>query len=386
MGRPIGTKNTMRTPEEKEKLGSVEQTMTPAVYEPLTEMLACDVLGIQPDSYKSFRELIEYVNVLVGVDNYDFFIQRQLDPKYEAVSFVFEDAQNIMDKHKFSRASRDMEESELDDLIFSATTHLLFKDYESVEELTDDMVKIYSLSRVYSNLDGFEKLQDGIVDLYLSEHQITNTDAKSKIMQLIRVKNERRVINGMNCIPLNINGDSYLFDEDGNLYLKRLNTTFKYEKQGMLISYQIVDGVLRLYTETGTYNCDLKNIDFKALDNNLASQQEMLEREINTLMRGVSMNRPYINPNTVSNVVARDTGAKAEVMEPIQATPKLRRPHIKQETMSMLQEKIKSFELDTKKKQLLAQKDMVQQMMANQQAVASIGIEDEEEQDMGMSM
>ena len=104
------------------------------------------------------------------------------------------------------------------------------------------------------------------------------------------------------------------------------------------------------------------------------------------------MNRPYINPDTVSTVVARDTGAKAEVMEPIQSKPKLRRPHIKKETMSMLQGKIKSFELDTKKKQLLAQKEMVQQMMtnqqmmANQQAVASIGIEDEEEQNMGMSM
>lgn len=376
----------------KEKLGSVEQTMTPATYEPLTEMLACDVLGIQPDSYKSYRELIEYVNLLVGVDNYDLFIQRQLDPKYEAVSFVFEDAQNIMDKHRFSRVSRDMEESELDDLIFSATTHLLYKDYESVEELSDDMVKIYSSSRVYSNLDGFEKLQDGIVDLYLSEHQITNPDAKSKIMQLIRVKNERRVMNGMNCIPLIINGDSYLFDEDGNLYLKRLNTTFKYDKQGMLISYQIVDGVLRLYTESGTYNCDLKNVDFKALGNNLANQQEMLEREINTLMRGESMNRPYINPETVSTVVARDTGAKSEVMEPIQSKSQLRRPHIKKETMYMLQGKIKSFELDTKKKQLLAQKEMVQQMMANQQmianqqAVAGVAVEEEEEHDMGMSM
>ena len=254
------------------------------------------------------------------------------------------------------------------------------------------MVKIYSSSRVYSNLDGFEKLQDGIVDLYLSEHQITNPDAKSKIMQLIRVKNERRVMNGMNCIPLIINGDSYLFDEDGNLYLKRLNTTFKYDKQGMLISYQIVDGVLRLYTESGTYNCDLKNVDFKALGNNLANQQEMLEREINTLMRGESMNRPYINPETVSTVVARDTGAKSEVMEPIQSKSQLRRPHIKKETMYMLQGKIKSFELDTKKKQLLAQKEMVQQMMANQQmianqqAVAGVGVEEEEEHDMGMSM
>ena len=60
--------------------------------------------------------------------------------------------------------------------------------------------------------------------------------------------------------------------------------------------------------------------------------------------------------------------------------------------MYMLQGKIKSFELDTKKKQLLAQKEMVQQMMANQQmianqqAVAGVGVEEEEEHDMGMSM
>lgn len=370
----------------KEKLGSVEQTMPPAIYEPLTEMLASDVLGIQPDSYKTYRELMGYVNSLCGVEGFEYFIQRKLDPKYKEMEAVFKDAQNIFDKHRFSVVSHDMDEKELNNLIFSATTELLYKDYENIEELTDDLVKIYSAPQLYSNLEGYEKLQEGVVDMYLSDHKITNPDVKEKIMQLVKVKNERRVMGDMNCINLNIDGDTYLFDENNNLYLKRLNTTFKQEKQGMLISYEVVDGELKLYTKTGTDRYDLKNIDFKALGNNLAIRQEVLERQINTLMKGDTMNRPYINSDTVSAVVARDTGAKAEVLEPIQLKPELRRPHIKQETMSMLQGKIKLFELNTKKNQLLAQKEMVQQMMANQQAVASVGVEEEEEQGMGMSM
>ncbi len=372
----------------KEKLGSVKQTMTPAIYEPLTEMLASDVIGIKPESYKSYRELIRYINLLCGVNGFEYFIQRKIDPKYEAMEAVFEDAQNIFDKHRFSRVFCDMEEEEFNDLVFNATTQLLFRDYESVEELTDNLVKIYSAPQVYSNLEGYEKLQDGIVDMYLSEHQITNPNVKVKIMQLVKVKNERRVMNNMNCISLNISGDTYLFDENGNLYLKRLNTTFKYEKQGMLISYEVVDGVLKLYTETGLYKCDLNGVDFKALGNNLANQQENLERQIDILIKGERLSSPYINHDTVSTVIGKDIGGKDEVLEPVQLKPKLRRPYIKKETMPLLQKKIKSFELETKKKRLLAQKEMVQQMIANQQVISmrDAGVVEEEEQDMGMSL
>ena len=370
----------------KEKFGSVEETMKPATYEPLTEMLSSDIFGVKPEGYYSYCELMQYLNLLAGVDNYDYFIQRQPDSKYEAVDFVLEDAQNVMDKHRFSQTYGIMDESELNLLVYSATTQFLFKDYESVEQLTDDMIKIYSAPQMYSNLESLESLQDGVVDMYLSENKITNPDIKAKIMQLIKVKNERRLLNGINGVNINIEDESYVLDENGNLYLKRLNDLFKLAPSGTLISYTVDNGILRIYTETGTYNCDLKNVDFKALGNNLASQQVMLEREINTLMRGTSMNRPYINSDTVSTVVARDTGAIAEVMEPIQSRPQLKRPHIKRETMSMLQGKIKSFELDTKKKQLLAQKEMVQQMMANQQAMTNTAIEEEEKHDMGMSM
>lgn len=248
------------------------------------------------------------------------------------------------------------------------------------------MIKIYSAPQMYSNLEALESLQDGVVDMYLSENKITNPDIKAKIMQLIKVKNERRLLNGINGVNINIEDESYVLDENGNLYLKRLNDLFKLAPSGVFISYIVDNGILRIYTETGTYNCDLKNVDFKALVNNLASQQVMLEREINTLMGRTSMNRPYINSDTVSTVVARDTGVIAEVMEPIQSRPQLKRPHIKRETMSMLQGKIKTFELDTKKKKLLAQKEMMQQMMANQQAMINTAIEDEEEPDKGMSM
>ena len=190
----------------------------------------------------------------------------------------------------------------------------------------------------------------------------------------------------MNCISLNINNESYLLDENGNLYLKRLNAIYKLDQQGKLMSYKITDGILRVFTETGVYSCDLNSIDFKATRLNLAKQQQMLESKIDMLVKGINMNRPYINSDTVSTVIARDTCAKAEVLEPIQSKLKLRRPHIKKETMSMLQGKIEKYKLDIKMKQLLAQKEIVQKMMTNQQAITNAVVEEEEEQDMGMSL
>ena len=371
----------------QEKFGSVKQTMMCAIYEPLTEMLASDVFGINPTSYENYCDFMKYVNLLCGVDGFECFVQRKLDPKYEEMKAVFENAQEIYDKHGYSILYGTMEVDELNYLVFSATSQLLFRDYESVEDLTDNLVNIYSAPQLFTNLEALESLLNDIVDMYLLENNITNPNVKINIIQLIKIKNERRLLKGINGIEINIENENYVLDENGNLYLKRLNELFKLTPSGTLISYTVDNGVLNLYTETGTYKCDLKGVDFKALENNLTLQQEMLERQIDTIMKKETKSRPYINSDTVSTDIARDTGSKVEVLEPVQSELKLRRPYIKKETMPLLQGRIKKAELELKKKQLLAQKEIVQKSIVNEQTMtmSDIGVV-EEKQNTGLTL
>ena len=52
--------------------------MTPAIYEPLTEMLASDIIRVKPDGYARYCEFMKYINLLVDVDNYEYFIKDNL--------------------------------------------------------------------------------------------------------------------------------------------------------------------------------------------------------------------------------------------------------------------------------------------------------------------
>lgn len=365
----------------KDKLSSVNQVMTPAIYEPLTEMLASDIIGVKPDGYARYCEFMNYINLLVGVDNYEYFIKRQLDPKYEEMDIPFAEIQDEFDKHRFHKEVGYLDETGLNNVIYSATTQLIFREYDNIDDLTDDMIKIYSAPQLYSNIENLQELQDSIIDLYLSQKNISNPEIKNKIKQLIQNRNDTRLVGNNEFINISLENENYMIDKQGNLYLKRLNELFKLDQTGTLISYENKDGVLFINTANGKYKCDLNNIDFNILKNNLQLQQEKLKSEIDAMMRGESMNRPYINQDTISTVIARDTDERTEVLEQTIPAPSLRKPYIRKETIALLQNKQKQYDIKSQKELLMAQKNMIQSQMYASQIITN-----EEENDMGMSL
>lgn len=369
----------------KDKLSSVSQVMTPAIYEPLTEMLASDIIGVKPDGYARYCEFMKYINLLVGVDNYEYFIKRQLDPKYEEMNIPFAEIQDEFDKHRFHKEAGYLDEAGLNNVVYSAATQLIFREYDNIDDLTDDMIKIYSAPQLYSNIENLQELQDSIIDLYLSQKNITNPEVKNKIKLLIQNKNETRLVGNNEFINVSLENENYMIDKQGNLYLKRLNELFKLNQSGTLTSYETKDGILFITTTNGKYKCDLNNVDFNVSKENLEIQQEMIKKEIDVLMRGENMNRPYINQDTVSTVIARDTGERAEVLEQTISAPSLRKPYIRKETITLLHDKQKQYDIKAQKELLIAQKNMIQSQMYASQIITNEEVS-EDENDMGMSL
>ena len=363
----------------KQELGSIDEEMPESIYESLTELLAAEVVsGEYQKSYFDYCQVMQYINKLAGVTGFESFLARKADVRYKNFSTVFEAIQDAFDRGRFTKERKHgyMFEEDKKNLLALATMKLVNKDYKDVNDLIDNLIHIYSLRGTYQ-IDSIQKMQEAIIDRYISKHSIANDQVKAKIMRLLGIKNMKRLIGDRKYSPISMDGKNYLIDSEGNIYYYDENIVNKLPY--ISLPYAVIDGTLNIYTELGSHSYDLLSIDFEALGHNISSQQLLLEEEINILMRGTRMNRPYIKPDIVSTVVARDTGAKGEVLEPIQSKPKLRRPHINRETMSMLQRKIRKFELAT----LLAQKEMAQKMIANQEVAYSAL---EEEQDIGMSL
>lgn len=369
-------------------ISSVSDEMPSVMFEPITEMISSEIIGEGiPHSYRSFCKIIKYMNKISGVNDYSSFLNRKLDSRYNSFTSVIDLMDNAFNKGSFNedRKYGVINKEDMESVLTSITSELVNRNYSGVDDLIDNLIHIYTLKGDLS-IDTIKNIQEVIVKSYLSKNRISDEITAQKIMQLLEVKNTRRLIDGREFSTIDIDGTNYYVDRNGGIYYHDENVINKLSFAAL--AHDLNNETLLIGSGSTFKGFDLSSMDFSKLGDSLEVKQEQLEREISLLIGGKKLNRPYIKQNVISIIESRD---KAITPSKQEYKKKLERPYINPATKSLLEEKIKSFEFEKERKKLLSQKNNIQQIMteqqllANQQAVMA-SLEEQDEQDMSMGM
>ena len=281
---------------------------------------------------------MEYINNLSGVNDYSAFLQRQMGNRYKNWLATFEETQEIFDKNRFSLMIGYMEEEEQNRLVISSAAQLLFIRFNDIKSLTDTLSMLYTAPKIYAVLDDLTAVIDAIVDEFMNDRKINNVEIKNQIIELIKTKNELRIIDGKGYAKIKVKDQIYLIDKVGNVYFKTIKNANKIAEGNIDMTPYVDNGILTIYVSDGTIQkYKLADIDYNLWNQHLVNKEKNLETSLNNLLckeinNTKTLNTPYIREDVREKVIA---GTEfREYMEQEQTI--LKRPYIKKEIVAMV--------------------------------------------------